>query len=251
MPESDDSWSRDDVIWITLRPFLFDEARMAAGEEEAEALISLAGSASGAWLDLGCGPGRHAVPLAARGASVRAIDASPALLEQARARSAAAGVAVEWVEADLARVELGEGCVDVAISMFTTLGYGSGADDLDLLCRVRRALRPGGRLIVELAGKECVAAADEPTRCDVGDEGALLFRRHWPIDDWARMDNHWVLVEGERARHFRFSVALYSGAELRALLLEAGFDSVELHSDLDGSPYGERPERLVAVARLD
>jgi 2-polyprenyl-3-methyl-5-hydroxy-6-metoxy-1,4-benzoquinol methylase len=35
-------------------------------------------------LDIGCGTGRHAIRLAARGAIVHALDFSPAMLERAR-----------------------------------------------------------------------------------------------------------------------------------------------------------------------
>ena len=223
---------------------------MAAAEGESAAAIGLAGRSDGHWLDLGCGPGRHAVALAARGIRVTGIDASDFLLERARARAEAAGVAIEWIEADL-YAPLPVSGVDVAISMYTTLGYGTRDDDRRLLAEVRRALNPGGCLILELAGKETVAAADEPTRCVVGDDDGLLFQRHWPIDDWTRMANHWVLVEGERATHWHFDVAIYSGAELRALLLEVGFDRVELFGNLEGDPYAERPERLVVRAGLD
>lgn len=252
MTNSVQPWFRDDVFWSCLYPFLFDEARMSAAEDEAEALIALVGGSAGRWVDLGCGPGRHAVALAARGVAVTGVDASAFLLERARARAAVADLQVDWLEADLyGDAPLPTDEFDVAISMFTTFGYGTREDDARLLAAVRRSLRAGGRFVIELAGKESVAAADEPTRCDVGADGALLFQRHWPIEDWTRMDNHWVLVEGDRASHFRFSVGLYAGSELRAVLLEAGFDRVDLHSDLAGASYAERPERLIAVAGLD
>ena len=43
-------------------------------------------------LDLGCGTGEDAAHLMARGVSVRAVDASPAMVAQARARGVAADV---------------------------------------------------------------------------------------------------------------------------------------------------------------
>ena len=52
-------------------------------------------------VDLGCGAGEDAVRFARRGALVDAIDFSPAMLEQGRARAAAQGVAVTFTEADV------------------------------------------------------------------------------------------------------------------------------------------------------
>jgi malonyl-CoA O-methyltransferase len=53
-----------------------------------------------ALLDVGCGTGRHALRLAARGARVTALDFSPGMLERARAKPGAN--AVRFVEHDLA-----------------------------------------------------------------------------------------------------------------------------------------------------
>jgi SAM-dependent methyltransferase len=43
-------------------------------------------------LDIGCGTGRHAIRLAARGAIVHALDFSPAMLERARAKAQSGAV---------------------------------------------------------------------------------------------------------------------------------------------------------------
>ena len=59
-------------------------------------------------LDIGCGTGTQAVHLAERGWQVTGIDAVGRPLEAARKSAAAAGVEVEWVQADVADLpELG------------------------------------------------------------------------------------------------------------------------------------------------
>ena len=60
---------------------------------------------AGRALDVGCGTGTQAVYLAARGWEVTAIDAVPRPLSRARARAAAAGVSVDWILADVARIQ--------------------------------------------------------------------------------------------------------------------------------------------------
>ena len=55
-------------------------------------------------LDIGCGTGTQAVYLARRGWEVTAVDAVPRPLTRARARAQEAGVSVDWVLADVARL---------------------------------------------------------------------------------------------------------------------------------------------------
>lgn len=73
--------------------------------------LALAGRTGGPILELGAGTGRLAVPLAAAGLHVTAVDNEPAMLERARARAWNDGPAVvarvEFVEADLLDLEPG------------------------------------------------------------------------------------------------------------------------------------------------
>ncbi len=63
-----------------------------------------AGLAAGRALDIGCGTGTQAVYMASHGWEVTAVDAVPRPLSQARARADAAGVSVDWILADVARL---------------------------------------------------------------------------------------------------------------------------------------------------
>ena len=72
-----------------------------------------------AMLDLGCGSGRHARSLAARGFAVTGIDLSAASLALARQQ---AGPAVRFIEQDM-RVPFGRRAFDYVFSLFTSFGY--------------------------------------------------------------------------------------------------------------------------------
>ena len=70
--------------------------------EDVPFYIALAREAAGPLVELGVGTGRVAIPVAeATGRSVIGIDSSPAMLEQARARSEAAGVDLDLRECDM------------------------------------------------------------------------------------------------------------------------------------------------------
>ena len=64
-------------------------------------LVGAAGITAGQRvLDVGAGNGNASLPAAATGARVTASDLTPELLAHGRRRAAAAGLDLEWVEAD-------------------------------------------------------------------------------------------------------------------------------------------------------
>jgi ubiquinone/menaquinone biosynthesis C-methylase UbiE len=95
-------------------------------------------------LDLGCGTGRHALWLAAKGAAVTALDFSPGMLEEARRKPGAGTVrfAVHDLREPLA---FRDGSFDRVVSGLVL----EHLVDLDrFFAEARRVLRPGGRAVV-------------------------------------------------------------------------------------------------------
>ena len=117
------------------------------------------------------------------------------------------------------------------------------------LRNIHRNLRTGGALVMEIMGKEVLARILLTTSSEELADGTLLVERREVSEDWTRLKNQRTVIEGDRATTFRFQHTVYSGQELKDRLLDAGFSSVHLFGDLDGSEYGQRARRLVAVAR--
>lgn len=98
-------------------------------------------------LDLGSGEGRNAVWLASRGLDVTALDASSVGLEKTRAAAAAKNVTVRTVQADLFEYDLGDGAWDLVAMIYMNPA-------ITILDRVKRAVRPGGLLLIEGFGSD-------------------------------------------------------------------------------------------------
>lgn len=94
-------------------------------------------------LDVACGTGVVAVTAARRGARVRGLDLSPALLEDARRNAAVIGAEIEFIEGDVEAMPYADGSFDVVLSQF---GHMFAPRPAVAVAEMLRVLRPGGRL---------------------------------------------------------------------------------------------------------
>jgi len=114
------------------------------GEVTAELIRRASISPGDAVLDVGCGAGastRAAAAAAGPGGRVTALDIAPAMLEAA-ARAGEPGVT--YVEGDAQDHAFDAGTYDRIISQFGVMFF---ADSVAAVANLRRAARPGGRLI--------------------------------------------------------------------------------------------------------
>jgi len=242
-------WFDDEAFWRLLYPFMFGPERFAAAALEVDQALSLTKPPGKVALDLCCGPGRFAIPLARRGYRVTGVDRTRFLLDKARARGRRAGLEVEWVLADM-RDFVRPDTYHVAFNMFTSFGYFDAKDeDVAVLGNIYRSLRPGGALLMDLTGKENLGRIFQPTSSEQLPDGTRLVQVHEVFDGFSRIRNEWILIRKGRARSFRFHHTLYSGQELVDRLTGVGFVEVRLFGSLQGEEYGTEAMRLVAVAR--
>jgi ubiquinone/menaquinone biosynthesis C-methylase UbiE len=242
-PETWDAFFSD----FYLRAYAADERE---GEAEAQALAAarLSGCPeSGELLDVPCGFGRHSVPLARAGYRVTGVDRSAALLEEAR-RRAGGERWPKWVTADYRELPFGDASFDGALNLFSSLGYLGDEEDVRVLADIRRVLRPGARLVVELLHRDRLVRGFAEQDWRLLGEGRLLLEQRTFDAATGVAQTTQTLIDGAGGRESRsFSVRVYSATELVAMLGRAGFEDVRTYGDLGGSPFGV-DTRLVAVA---
>jgi len=241
------SWHEDDRFWERTAPFQFSERRWAAAPAEVDRISTLLELKPRALvLDLCCGPGRHSLELARRGFQVTGVDRTPRFLEEARRRAQMEELEIEFVQEDMREFRRPE-AFDAAINLFTSFGYfADPKEDRKVLENIYASLKPGGRLLLDVMGKEVLARSFRPR--DWGEEeGIILLEERRLHDGWSRIETRWIIVQDGKREEFTISLRLYSGAELAALLNEVGFSAVELFGNLEGSPYDQEAKRLVAL----
>jgi len=107
-------------------------------------LVKFAGVSKGqAVLDVACGTGVVAVTAARAGARVKALDLSPALLDDARKNAAIIGAAIEFTEGDVEALPYKDAEFDVVLSQF---GHMFAPRPEFAVREMLRVLKPGGRI---------------------------------------------------------------------------------------------------------
>ncbi|WP_030329708.1 class I SAM-dependent methyltransferase [Streptomyces sp. NRRL B-1381] len=242
-------WYEDDALWSDFAPTMFPPARAESAAALVDGSPLLDFPPGTRVLDLCCGPGLFVVPLAARGYEVTGVDLSPSMLERARAACDAVGAKARLERADMLTYREPE-AFDVVLNVFTSFGYFEAAEDnLRVLRNARESLAPGGRLLVDVMGKEVLAGwIGRPKAVDLPD-GCYVVQRDTVLDSWRRLRTDWTLVRGTTARTASITSWLYSAAELHALFEEAGFTDVECFGGFDASGYDQDSDRLVVRGR--
>jgi SAM-dependent methyltransferase len=198
-------------------------------------------------LDLACGHGRIANRLAERGARVTGLDATPLFLERARADAEARGVDVDYVEGDMRELPW-ESRFDRIVNWFTAFGYfDDDEEDRRVLRAAHRALRPGGRLLIENNNTAELLGRWQPSVVVERDGNLMIDRSRFdPVSGRATTER--VIVRDGTTRRVTFSVRMFVAVELGAWLRDAGFSPVDFF-DRQGEPLTVESRRMVTVAR--
>ena len=208
--------------------------------EDVDFYVSLAAEAEGPVVELAVGNGRVAVPVAERtGRRVIGIDASEAMLDAARARADAAGVALELRHGDMRAFSLDEP-TDLVICPFRSLLHlPTWADRRRVFERVATALVPGGRFAWNSFAFDPLVAAEQAGRWQ--EQNGVRHRvDHVPAD--SRID----ITIADRGT---ISLHWVTRSEWDGLVDVAGLEVEALYGWFDRQPLDDESRELVYVAR--
>ena len=224
-------------------------------------------NADGPVLELGCGTGRVAIPIAEAGVDIVALDSSAAMLEATRrkmGRLKDGSGSLTLVQADMRDFSLdrAEGFGLVIIPFRGFLSLLSVPDEVSALHNIRRHLATGGKLAFNIFVPDhnmLVQEGDVPYHLrDVTDPltGARLVLWHQSrYDNYNQIINARAIVEEldstgavSRRLYRDFQLRYIHRWEMHHLLELCGFQIVELFGDFDRSPFDEASTEMVWVA---
>jgi SAM-dependent methyltransferase len=221
--------------------YLWEESE-SAGEANRQAaglwsILDLRPQAS--ILDAPCGYGRISAALAERGARVVGVDLSHVMIAEAeRRRGVIAREQLIYLQHDL-RHPLEQSSFDVALNLFSSLGYGSEDDDLLVLRNLRSAVRPGGQLFVEVTHRDREVAnfLEHQSGASRLPDGTLFLREAQFDPVAGRVESTWYWSGPRGSGQKRSSMRVYTATELIRLIEQSGLKVESLHRGCFPQPF--------------
>ena len=206
-------------------------------------------------IDLGCGTGSIALPLAKEGYDVIGVDLSPEMLTEADHKAMEEGVSVRFACQDMTELELGEEA-DCILSLCDSMNYLTEDGQLeDAFKSIAQHMKQESLFLFDLnteykfkdvLGQNVFGSAEE--------HAAYIWENDY--DEEEKINEYYVsfFIENEdglyeRIEEFHFERA-YSMEEIEEGLQAAGMELVEVYDGYSFDAPRAESERLLFAARL-
>jgi ubiquinone/menaquinone biosynthesis C-methylase UbiE len=225
--------------------------------------LEMAKQAEGEILDLACGTGRIAIPLAEAGLQVTGLDLSAEMLKRAEQKAIERGVAdrITFLQGDMRTFDLGKTFPLIMIPFRSFLHLLHIHEQMKALACVRKHLASGGKFVMNVFVPKITHLYEESEkmslrgtfRLDSGEEVAM-----W---DYTRYDHFQQLAEVTRTYERispegvvtekvvgRFTLRYIFPAELHHLLRLNGFKVTQRYGSFAKTPFDASSNELIVVA---
>ncbi|MBN1219067.1 MAG: methyltransferase domain-containing protein [Anaerolineae bacterium] len=256
-------WDDPDFSKRMLREHL-DESHGAATRVTKERLMQIdwmwkkLGLQPGArLLDVTCGPGLYAVEFARRGCEITGIDFGPASIAYAQNLARSEGVAnrCTFVQQDVRHMDYGNANFDAATFIYGQLAVFKREEARALLAQIASALKPGGKLCVELLNQNRVDKKHN-TWWFTDNKGLWgnrpflhLGERFWNEEEKISIERfHLIHLETGKLDQITLCDQTYVVETMVSMMKQAGFAAVEVYPAWDNLPLYDAEEWIVYVA---
>jgi ubiquinone/menaquinone biosynthesis C-methylase UbiE len=185
--------------------------------------------------------------LAGKGFQLTGVDIAAEFLEAARTKAKQRGLAIDFEHMDVRSLRFLEE-FEGAICWGNSFGYFDDAGNAALLRSLERAIKPGGRLILDASSNAESRFPNFRERewMKVGD---ILFLEENEFDHaQGRMITHYTFVRDGKAELRTGSHRIYTYREISQMLEEAGFARVESYATLNKDPFKLGANQLLMEA---
>lgn len=220
---------------------------------EAQGVIDLMKLSKGdRLLDCPCGYGRHSNRLCELGIDVVGCDINPVHLGRAIENAKKNNLSTDFRTGNMLELTFSNE-FNAIINMFYSFGFfDTDEENFQVLVNFYNALKEGGKFLMHtdvnmprIRSKQY--KFDENRGLTSGNNLRIIDEYD---EETKRINGRWIINDDKgNVRDVDYSVRVYEKDEFIDMCLKAGFKSVEVYADWDGSPYSEDAEDIIFIAQ--
>lgn len=198
-------------------------------------------------LDVPCGNGRLSLDLARRGARVTGVDISPEFIAEAKAQSKKTKSRPQFHVGDMRRLRW-KNAFDGAFCFGNAFGYFDYANMLRFVRSAARALKPGGKFLVQtfMAAESVLPKLPGREWWPVGDIHFAVENRY--LADQSCLESACTFIQNGTTETRTFWHHIYTVAEIRRMMENAGLRVTSVTGSYDGQPFAVGQHMLLVLA---
>ncbi|MGH1385214.1 class I SAM-dependent methyltransferase [Kordia sp.] len=208
-------------------------------------------------LELCCGTGRLTLPIAKDGFDITGVDYTPSMLEQAKIKASKAGLAIEFIEADMRAFDIEEK-YDLIFIPFNSIHHLYTNEDLfKALTVVKKHLKEGGLFLLDCFNPNIQFITEgqkelkEVTQYTTDDGRNIVIKeimRYENTSQINRIEWHYY-INGEFDSVQDLDMRMFFPQELDTYLTFNGFDIIHKFGNFEAAAFSDRSEKQIFVCK--
>jgi len=197
---------------------------------------------------LACGFGRHTIPLAKKGYDMTGLDYTEKFIRMAEEKAKEENIQIEFLVGDMRKIPFENHFAGV-ISYYTSFGFFSDEENLEVLRGVSKALKKEGRFLLDIMNRDILVKDFQSKDWHRTEDGTVVLEeRNWDLKT-GKIKNHTTILDKKGERKRWFEVRLYTLEELNYLLEKVGLKIIETYGRKDKTPYSVDSPRLIILSQ--
>ncbi|MBW6457858.1 MAG: methyltransferase domain-containing protein [FCB group bacterium] len=187
-------------------------------------------------LDLACGQGRHLFEFSRRGRyELYGLDRSRYLIQRAKNIAKKCGIGIHFKEGDARKLPYPADSFDFVTILGNSFGYfESPEDDIKILKEIRRVLKPGGKLLMDVADGSYLKEHFTPRSWEWIDKKHFVCRERSLAADGERLISREVITHTEKGVMVDqfYAERLYTREKLSDMIAKVGLKNISFHGNM-------------------
>jgi ubiquinone/menaquinone biosynthesis C-methylase UbiE len=204
-------------------------------------------------LDLGCGPGLYAERFAEKGFTVTAMDFSKRSIEYAKQKAEENTYNIEYIYQNYLEMEYKDE-FDLVTLIYCDFGALSTIQREVLLKKIYTAMKSGGKFIFDVFTPNQYEGKSETNTWELHEGSGfwasdtyLCIEGHFIYEDNTRLNQYAIAHKDGSLNVYRIWDHYYTKDTIQEELIKAGFEKVEVFSDVAGNPYSDKSKTMCLV----